>query len=60
MRAIFTMPELLAMRSNAWGCTSCGQIWLETAVPGLWSPRLPVRDPNCPHPQLARTWLDPQ
>ena len=57
MNYLFTLPELLSMRSNAWGCADCGQVWVETIIPGLWSPRLDTRNPACRHPKLARTFI---
>lgn len=51
VRAIFTMDELLAMRSNAWAC-ECGRVYQDTtrgvAVPVVDG------DPECAHRVLRR------
>lgn len=51
MKVLYTIDELLAMRTNGWGC-ECGAAWLDVA-PGI-SHKVADGDPDHRHRSLRR------
>ena len=53
---LYSLDELLAMRSNAWACDNCGRAWADTPIPGLSAP---ITDGlgECNHQTLRRALL---
>lgn len=55
-RFLYTLDELLTMRTNGWACPRCGLALLDV-IEGddrLAMPAVPSSDPSCRHPSLGR------
>lgn len=53
MRALYTLDELLSIRTNGWSCPNCGKAWVDTGA-GYSVPVTDGHDPECRHPELHR------
>lgn len=58
MRILWTLYELLALRSNGWTCRDCGRTWGDLAGPQA-AVLIAAGNPDCPHRQLHRSQLAP-
>lgn len=57
MKFLFTLDDLLAMRTNGWSCPECGTAWLDLDSPSMAVPVVAGYDDNCRHPKLVRTMI---
>lgn len=57
MKFLYTLDDLLAIRTNGWSCPECGAAWLDLDSPSMAVPVTAGADPNCRHPRLSRARL---